>query len=58
MTVVLSDLAVPQCRHCGELVFDYLAEDQINQAYQAQVRLISGGNGQAGAAPVGERGQS
>src|SRR5262249_5954772 len=36
ITVVLSALAVPQCQNCGELVFDYIAEEQINRAFEAQ----------------------
>jgi hypothetical protein len=26
-----ADLAVPKCGNCGELVFDYVAEEQIDQ---------------------------
>lgn len=36
VTVILDQLAVPQCAHCGELVFDYDADEQINRAYRAQ----------------------
>src|SRR5207244_3628820 len=48
ITVVLPNLAVPKCGNCGELVFDYEADDQINQAFEAQTRdldqpLSSGG---------------
>jgi hypothetical protein len=35
--VIVPDLAVPKCASCGELVFDYLAEDQINTAF---VKLV------------------
>ena len=35
--VTVRALQVPQCGHCGELVFNYAAEEQINQAYQALV---------------------
>jgi hypothetical protein len=38
ITLVLPDLAVPKCGNCGELVFDYEAEEQINRAYQMQTR--------------------
>lgn len=31
ITVVLSKLSVPRCDHCGEVVFDYEAEEQINR---------------------------
>jgi hypothetical protein len=34
ITVSLPALAVPQCADCGELVFDYVAEAQINEAYR------------------------
>lgn len=37
ISVVVRALQVPQCGHCGELVFNYAAEEQINQAYQALV---------------------
>jgi hypothetical protein len=30
----LAELAVPKCASCGELVFDYEAEQQINDALQ------------------------
>jgi hypothetical protein len=33
--VSISDLAVPKCGHCGELVFDYLAEQQIDRAFHS-----------------------
>src|SRR2546423_538943 len=36
--IVLPNLAVPRCSNCGELVFDYEADDQINQAFEAQTR--------------------
>jgi hypothetical protein len=38
ITVVLANLVVPRCDNCGELVFDYDAEHQINLAYQAQTK--------------------
>ena len=38
ITLVLAALAVPRCDNCGELVFDYDAEDQINRAYELQTR--------------------
>jgi hypothetical protein len=31
ITVTLPNLSVPRCGHCGELVFDYDAEEQINR---------------------------
>ena len=37
VTVVIPNLAVPQCTHCGELVFDYEADEQVRQAFAAQV---------------------
>ena len=32
VTVEVLQLSVPRCAHCGELVFNYGAEDQISQA--------------------------
>jgi hypothetical protein len=46
LTLTLTDLVVPQCGHCGQLVFDYVAEEQLNRAYQEQVRQILA-NGEA-----------
>jgi hypothetical protein len=37
VTIALDALAVPQCAECGELVFDYLAEEQINDALRVCV---------------------
>jgi hypothetical protein len=37
VTVAVPALAVPQCAECGELVFDYVAEAQINDAYRQLV---------------------
>jgi hypothetical protein len=33
--IEIHDLSVPRCRECGELVFDYVAEAQINNAIKA-----------------------
>jgi hypothetical protein len=44
ITVVISDLAVPKCGNCGELDFDYVAEEQINRAYQAQTAALANGS--------------
>ena len=35
--VVVPDLDVPRCASCGELVFDYYAEEQINEAFGKRV---------------------
>jgi hypothetical protein len=35
-TVVLENFSVPRCDNCGELVFDYEAEEQINRAFEDQ----------------------
>jgi hypothetical protein len=40
VTVTLPNLAVPKCSNCGELLFDYEADDQINQAFEAQTRAL------------------
>ena len=34
LTVEVPVLTVPQCAECGELVFDYVAEAQINDAFR------------------------
>jgi len=36
VTVDIPDLVVPRCEHCGELVFNYPAEEQILTAVQAR----------------------
>jgi hypothetical protein len=36
VTVKVSDFAVPRCSNCGEIVFDYSADEQIRAALQAQ----------------------
>ena len=36
VTVAIPDLSVPRCDNCGELVFDYVAEAQINEAFHAR----------------------
>src|SRR6266478_6401310 len=43
ITVVLSALDVPRCGNCGELVFTYDTEEQINRAYHAQTDALSNG---------------
>jgi superfamily II DNA or RNA helicase len=45
--VKIPDLLVPKCENCGELVFDYNAEEQIRRAAQSQCPPASG-NGSAG----------
>ena len=45
ITVVLPRLSVPRCDNCGELIFDYEAEEQINQAYQDQNKTLNVANG-------------
>jgi hypothetical protein len=37
LTVDLPALIVPRCGHCGELVFTYETEEQINVAFRAQI---------------------
>ena len=37
VTVDIPELAVPRCRNCGELVFNYSADEQIARALQAQL---------------------
>src|SRR5438105_4956073 len=43
ITVVLSALNVPKCGNCGELVFTYDTEEQINLAYRAQADALANG---------------
>ena len=43
ITVVLSALNVPKCANCGELVFTYDTEEQINLAYRAQTDALRNG---------------
>lgn len=37
VTVIVPDLAVPKCSHCGELTFDYEADEQISRAFEAVI---------------------
>ena len=46
ITVVLPALEVPRCGNCGELVFTYDTEEQINRAYRAQTDALRNGAGQ------------
>lgn len=43
ITVVLPALSVPKCGNCGELVFTYDTEEQINRAYRAQTDALRNG---------------
>ena len=43
ITVVLSALHVPKCGNCGELVFTYNTEEQINLACRAQTDALDKG---------------
>ena len=49
ITVCVPSLNVPQCSECGELVFDYVAEAQINDAYRA---VIQTGETTSGSPPL------
>lgn len=40
-TVVVTDLTVPRCGHCGELVFNDGAEAQVRRALRTQLRLLT-----------------
>ena len=35
--VEVPNLAVPRCSNCGEVVFDYAADEQIRAAFRTQV---------------------
>ena len=50
ITVVLSALEVPRCENCGELVFTYDTEEQINRAYRAQADALCNGTSPANGA--------
>ncbi len=43
ITVMVPALDVPQCANCGELVFTYDTEEQINRAYRAQTDALRNG---------------
>jgi hypothetical protein len=43
ITVVLPALDVPRCGNCGELVFTYDTEEQINRAHLAQTDALRNG---------------
>ena len=45
VTVAVSALEVPQCGNCGELVFTYDTEEQINRAFRAQTDALRNGAG-------------
>src|SRR4051794_11798900 len=51
VTVVVPDLEVPQCGNCGELVFDYVAEAQVNRAYQDRIAALGNAATEAGNLP-------
>lgn len=40
-SVRVPELTVPRCGHCGELVFNDLAEEQIRQALRSQLCLLA-----------------
>jgi len=40
-SVTVPELTVPRCGHCGELVFNYPAEEQIRNALRSQLRLLT-----------------
>jgi DNA-binding transcriptional regulator YiaG len=40
-TIEVPEWVVPRCETCGELHIDNYADDQINQALRAQVRLLT-----------------
>ncbi len=39
--VDLPQLNIPRCAHCGELLFDHWADDQIDLAFRQQVHLLT-----------------
>jgi DNA-binding transcriptional regulator YiaG len=40
-TVTVPELVVPRCQACGELHFDNYADDQVNRAFRAEMRLLT-----------------
>lgn len=51
VTVDIRRLTVPRCRNCGELLFDYSADEQVLEALDAQAATDD--SDANGAAPVG-----
>jgi hypothetical protein len=45
ITVIVANLAIPKCKACAELVFDYEAEEQVNQSYRSQTAHLGNGLG-------------
>ena len=41
VTVTLTALTVPRCGNCGELVFDYDADEQLSQALRLQTKGLA-----------------
>lgn len=39
--VEVPNLTVPRCGHCRELVFNYVADDQVRDALRSQLRLLT-----------------
>jgi predicted nucleic-acid-binding Zn-ribbon protein len=42
VAVAIPNLTVPKCDNCGELVFNYAADEQILAATKAQAAALSG----------------
>lgn len=40
-SVTVPELNVPRCGHCGELVFNYPADEQVRQALRSQLHLLA-----------------
>jgi predicted nucleic-acid-binding Zn-ribbon protein len=47
VAIDIPEFTVPRCRNCGELVFNYPAEEQIRKAIEAQFASRSGGSAAA-----------
>jgi hypothetical protein len=41
ITFIVPALDVPQCANCGELIFTYGTEEQINLAYRSQAEPVT-----------------
>ena len=53
--VDVPELVVPKCGNCGELVFNYAAEQQIDQALKALVSADGAGSNGGAAESVPQR---
>lgn len=48
VTVEVPNLAVPRCSNCGEVVFDYAADEQVRVAFLTQFGATDSGTEENG----------